>query len=211
MSIPARLLALVLALPLLASCALLADRREEVVVYSLRYAAAQEQQDAAAHRRWQLVLAEPQAIAPLDGTRIVVMPAPGEIQFYRGARWRDAVPPMLQALLLQAHERRVNASVPGNGMRADFTLRTTLRDFQAEYRNAGRTPIVVIGLAAQLIAAADGRVVANRQFALEQPAEGAGVAQVVAAFQEATDRLGAELAEWSLAAGDAAWNGPVRK
>ena len=210
MNAPVRLIVLAFVLPVLASCALLADRREEVVVYSLRPARAPAQEDTSTRRGWQLTLMEPQALAPLDGTRIVVMPRSGEIQFYRGARWRDAVPAMLQALLLQAHESHVNVAAPGNGMRADFALRTILRDFEAEYRTDEHAPVVVVGLAAQFISVPDGRVVASRTFTIEQPAAGTSIVEVFAAFEGATGRLCTELLEWSLAAGDATWNAPAR-
>ena len=206
-----RLTALALALPLLASCALLTNQREDIVVYSLRAVSTQVQADATTPRAWQLALTEPQAIAPLDGMRIVVMPKPGEIEFYHGARWRDAVPTMLQALLLQAHENRVHVAAPGEGVRADFSLRTRLRDFQAEYRAGERAPIIVIGLAAQFISAADGRVVASRTFAIEQAAAGTAVADVVAAFESASSGLCADLAQWSLAQGDATWSASLRR
>ena len=211
MNVQPRLIALVLLIPMLASCALLADRREEIVVYSLRPASTRTQADTATRRAWQLALPEPQAMAPLDGTRIVVMPQPVEIRFYRGARWRDAVPAMLQAALLQVHENRVNVAAPGSGMRADFSLRTRLRDFQAEYRASEHTPVIVIGLAAQLISAVDGSVVASRTFAIEQRSAGTGVAEVVAAFESGSSGLCAELAEWTLAQGDAAWGASIRR
>ena len=211
MNVQTRLTALALSLTMLAGCALLTDRREEVVVYSLRLVPRHTQEDTATQRAWQLIVTEPQAMAPLDGTRMVVMPKPGEMQFYHGARWRDDVPAMLQTLLIQAHEDRVNVTAPGSGMHADFSLRTTLRDFQAEYRVDERAPVVVVGLAAQLISAADGRLVANRTFRIEQPAAGTSVAEVFVNFEGATDRLCAELVEWSLAAGDVAWSTRAHK
>ena len=194
MNVQPRLIALVLLIPMLASCALLADRREEIVVYSLRPASTRTQADTATRRAWQLALPEPQAMAPLDGTRIVVMPQPVEIRFYRGARWRDAVPAMLQAALLQVHENRVNVAAPGSGNRA-----------------SEHTPVIVIGLAAQLISAVDGSVVASRTFAIEQRSAGTGVAEVVAAFESGSSGLCAELAEWTLAQGDAAWGASIRR
>ena len=200
-----RLTMLALALPVLASCALLANRRDEFVVYALRPASAPARDTTAVPRAWQLALVEPEAIAPLDGARIVVMPKPSEIQFYRGARWRADVPTMLQTLLRQALESRVNVSAPGNGMRADFTLRTSLRDFQAEYRDGDHAPAVVVALTAQLISTVDGRVVAGRTFTMDQPAMGTSVAEIIMAFESATNRLCTELAAWSLASGDAGW------
>ena len=204
MNLQLRSMMCVLALSILGGCALVADRRQEIVVYSPRLHGQPTERSVGSNRPWQLVIALPEATNPLDTGRIVVMPKPGEIQFYGSARWRDATPAMLQALLLEAHEDQVDVARPGSGVHADFVLRTQLKDFQAEYRGA-RIPTVVIGVTAQVVAGSSGRVVAKRVFTIEQSAAGTGMAEVFAAFDSATNRLLAELVEWSLATGDAAW------
>ena len=205
MKSPARLIVMLCALALTA-CSMLAGRREDLTVYApilAQHAAS----PARAARAWALSIAEPHAISPLDGTHIAVMPAAGEVQTYKGARWRDASPVLIQQLLLQAF--RDSAGLAGVGMptsalRADFMLLSDLPDFQAEYRHA-KAPTIVIRLNAQVVDNSTGRAVASRTFAVEEPGAGEGMPEVFAAFQAALNKLLAQVVDWTVEAGDADW------
>lgn len=188
----------------LLGCSLLIDRRGEVTVYAP--AIEQQGQPGVSQRAhaWQLVVAQPHAIAPLDGTHIVVAPVPGEIEYYKGARWREAAPAMLQDLVLQAlHDFSglSSAVAPASGVVADYLLLSDLRDFQAEYRGA-KTPIVVVRITLQLVRYADASVVAARTFAVEEPCRTERIADVFAAFQSSINKLLLDVVEWSVAEAD---------
>lgn len=185
----------------LAGCAF--GHREDLVVLAPGLSQGEAPTAPAAPRPWQLVVAEPRAVAPLDGTRILVMPTPGEIQFYKGVRWRDATPAMLQDLFVQAFRNTglPGTGVPAGGLRADLLLRTDLEQFQAEYRGA-QAPTVVVRISAQLIR--DGTVVAAHVFEVEEACADEHMPEVFAAFQRAIDKATAAMVAWTIAAGDAA-------
>lgn len=189
----------------LSACSLLTGTREDLIVYApVRAHSEREVPASHAARPWQLIVAEPQAISPLNGTRIVVMPQPGAIQFYKGARWRDNAPVMLQDLLIQAFQDSANLAGIGtasSNIRADFILQSNLEEFQAEYRG-DRTPVVTIRLAMQLIDNASGRVIANRRFAVEQRCASPQLANVFSTFELALNRLVADVVTWTVESGD---------
>ena len=158
-------------------------------------------------RAWQLVVAEPRAIGPLSGNRIVVYAQPGVVQFYKGARWHDTAPILVQEMLLQAFQDSANLAgigTPTSGLRADFALQSDLQEFQAEYRNA-QVATVTIRLSAQFVDNSTNRALATRIFAIEQPCTGTDLPSVFAAFQEALNRMLPQLVAWAAEAGDVNW------
>jgi cholesterol transport system auxiliary component len=90
-------------------------------------------------------------------------------------------------------------------VRTDFVLRSELRDFQTEYRGS-QNPSVVIGVTAQLVVVASGRIASSRTFTIEEPVAGASIAQVFTAFEDATNRVLADIVAWAIVSGDAAWS-----
>jgi len=195
---------LVLATLALAGCSLLAGRPEQVTVYSPQLTPA-----AAAprgHAHWQLLVAEPRAIGALDSSRIVVMPQPGVVETYKGARWGDRATVMLQDLLLQAFQDSASLGGVGTsagGIRPDFILQTDLRDFQAEYRS-GSLPTVAVRLNVQLIENYSRRTIATRTFAGEQACATTDIHAVFEAFEQALGTVIPQIVEWAIEAGDAA-------
>ena len=199
-----KILACVVSAALLAGCSTLIGRHEDISVYDLTLARTVPAEATPGTSAWQLVVYEPEALAPLDGARILVMPSPGQIQVYRGARWRDATPVMLRQLLLQAFQNsgRPIVAGPASGIRADFVLRSNLQDFQVELR--GSSVAVIVRLNAQLIRSADGSVVAARRFEAEEPCAGIQMREVSAGFERSTAKLLADVVEWVVVAGDGA-------
>lgn len=194
----------------LSACSMLVGKHEDLTVYAPRFARAETAAPAAAvSRRWQLSVFEPRAISPLDGSHIAVMPAAGELQTYKGARWRDTAPVMIQQLLLEAFQDAGLGGTgdPANVLHADFALQSTLQDFQAEYRGA-KIPIVVMRLQMQLVDNGTGRTLASRAFAIEQTCAGAGVPEVFAAFQAALDQLLQQVVAWTITTADGGWKDP---
>ena len=146
-----------------------------------------------------LRIEQPRAIAPFDGTRMVVFVVPGEIQFYKNVRWQDAVPRMLQDQLLQAFrqtETFAGASTTGGARRTDCVLYTDIEAFQAEYRGAA-LPTVVIRLSAQLQRNASPQAAAARRFSVERRSAGTAPGDVFAAFQDALHEVLEQVVAWS--------------
>lgn len=190
----------------LTACSMLVGKPEDLTVYAPTLARP-AQTPARLARAWELSIAEPRAIGPLDGAHIAVVPSAGEMQTYKGVRWREVSPVLIQQLLLQAF--RDSAGLDGVGaptsvLHADFLLLSDLQDFQAEYRGA-KVPTVVIRLYGQLLDHSTGRTLASRTFAVEEASTGAGVPEVFVAFQAALNSLLPQVVEWGIATADANW------
>jgi cholesterol transport system auxiliary component len=186
---------------LLASgCSVLPDHREELSIWTVDALPAAA---AGAPVAWQLAVDEPSAAEPLAGARIVLSPATGEFGVYRGARWSERAPRLLQTLVLRALEDsgRIPGVSRGNaGVRADYRLLLDLRAFHVD---GGARGTAQVAFSARLLRWPDGAVVAARTFEAGAPVEGGGIAAVVAAFRAASAEAVPAVAEWVLAEGEA--------
>jgi cholesterol transport system auxiliary component len=155
--------------------------------------------------RWSLLVLRPIANQSLDTERIVVRPAPGALQVYKGAAWSDTAPDLVQTSLLRAFEdsgRILSVARPGGAVRGEYQLSTELRAFDSIY--SGASPDAVIELQARLIRVADGRAVAARNFRVSEPATATDVATVSEAFSRALAKLDGDVVAWTLAEGNRA-------
>ncbi|MCY7312887.1 MAG: ABC-type transport auxiliary lipoprotein family protein [Pseudoxanthomonas sp.] len=154
---------------------------------------------------WQLAVVKPTAARVVDSARIAVRPSPGEIQVYRGVGWSQPSGDLIEATVLRTLEdsgKIGSVARPGNGIRADYRLVMDLRRFDSDYAGSS-LPSAVIELNAKLIRTLDQRVVASRTFVTTEPAGATDIPSVVAAFERALGSMGAELAGWTLASGEA--------
>lgn len=141
----------------------------------------------------------PQASRILSGQRIAVVPQGNEISAYGGARWGDAAPVLLRDRLIEAFQRDGRMPSVSNedvNLYADLSLHSDLRAFQTVYIDG--QPTVVITLDARLVNRNDQRTLANRRFEVRQPSADPSVESVVEAFGQASDRLSADILEWTL-------------
>ena len=141
----------------------------------------------------------PQASRILSSQRIAVVPQGNEISAYSGARWSDAAPALLRDRLIEAFQRDGRMPSVSNedvNLHADLSLHSDLRAFQSVYIDG--QPVVLITLDTRLVNRDIQHTLANRRFEVRQPSTGAGVEQVVEAFGLASDRLSAEVLEWTL-------------
>lgn len=153
--------------------------------------------------RWALIVLRPLASQSLDSERIVVRPAPGAMQVYKGAVWSDTAPDVVQTSLLRAFEdsgRILSVARPGGAVRGDFHLASELRAFESVYD--GATPNVVIELHARLVTVADGKALAAKTFRVSEPASGTDIGTVSEAFSRALVKLDREVVGWTLAEGN---------
>jgi cholesterol transport system auxiliary component len=191
------LLALLLTL---AGCSGLTGPREDFTVYALDPPA---QRGSGPVLDWQLLIDAPHTSDLLGGFRVVVAPGGAERQVYKGARWSERVPSLVQGVWVRAFEsdgRLPGAARAGTGVRADLLLATDLTDFQARYRDG--VPVVEVEVHARLVDPRDRRIVAREVFRAEAPADGIEVARVVAGFQSALAQTTTDLVAWTLAEGD---------
>lgn len=188
-------LSLLLAAGLLSACSIL-PQSEPLDIYLLPAAALPARTQAV---DWSLRISTPSSGELLDGTRIVVLPEPGRINTYQGARWSERTPQLMRQRLLDAFQddARVKAlSTEDQHLQADLELVSELRSFQSQYRD-GR-PEALIQLDVRLVDVRGQRILASRRFSVSQAAGDTSVAAVVAAFGQAGDQLSRELVDWTL-------------
>jgi len=152
---------------------------------------------------WQLVLSPPDADAALDTTRIALMQEPTRIQYYAASGWTDTAPSMVQTLLLESFENSDKIIAVGRrtvGLRADYELRTELREFQAEYYS-GKIEIRVT-INAKLIRAAERAIVGSISFEATAVAPQDDLMVIVQAFDDALGSVLKRLVDWTLVTGD---------
>jgi cholesterol transport system auxiliary component len=157
------------------------------------------------HATWSLVILRPDAGQTLDTERIVVRPAPGALQVYKGAAWPDTAPDLLQAALLRAFEDSgtiLSVARPGGAVRGDIQLASELRAFESVYE--GASPQAVVELHARLIRVSDGLAVAAKTFRVAEPAQGTAGPAIGEAFARALAKLDHDTVAWTLAEGNRA-------
>lgn len=154
---------------------------------------------------WRLAVARPLASGPVATPRILVWPAPGEIEVYPQAQWSEPAPGVIGNALMLALEAdgRIGALERSSaGLVRDFELTTELRDFQIELAGG---PAAVLRIKASLVAYPEGRLVASRLFEARVPATGQQVSGAVVAFTDALARTLPQIADWTVTQGQAQW------
>lgn len=149
----------------------------------------------------QLVIEEPTAARPLDSDRVALRPSATEIKYFAGARWSDRAPKMVQRLLVESFENtdKIVAVGPQSiGLRADYILKSDLREFQAEYFDIEGTPRVRVRLNVKLIKMPEARIVASRTFERTVVASATDTRAIVAAFDETLGKVMRRAVEWTL-------------
>ncbi|CAM3583190.1 ABC-type transport auxiliary lipoprotein family protein [Halomonas lysinitropha] len=189
------LLAMLLSV-LFAGCTLLPEQ-EPIRLFTLPDPSLSASSEAT--RELTLRVDTPSAGSPLDGPRLLVMPSPGELQAYAGARWRDDAPLLLRDHLITAFRRdgRLAAVVDdASRARSDTTLASHLEAFHSRYREG--VPEVVLGLEVQLLDEASREILASRRLEAVVTSDDASLDAVVAAFGRAADQITRELVDWTL-------------
>ena len=87
---------------LLAGCGSIGGPKTEVRVYSPATAVTAD--PAWPQADWSLSVGVQAANAMLDSPRIAVRPSPNVVQTYKGARWADNAPDLLQTAVVEAFE-----------------------------------------------------------------------------------------------------------
>lgn len=189
----------------LGACSGLRSREPETVSYLLRApvaagagAAATAPTGPLATRSLKVVrvLAQP----GYDGDRILLLGADRSLGFFAASRWVDTLPQIVGTLAVEtlrntaALRTVLDESAP---FAPDYTLRLTIRRFDAEYPSAGAPPRITVSFACT-VARGDRTILAN--FVVESRAEASAgrMSAVVAAFEGATQQALGEATRRSL-------------
>ena len=183
---------------LLAGCGSIGGPRTEVTVYSPATAVTVDPSWPKVD--WSLSVGVQAANAMLDSPRIAVRPTANELQTYKGARWADNAPELLQTALVEAFEDsgRVPSvmRVGGGSSRGDYGLFVEVRQFETVYEDG--TPAAVIEVQARLVKLRGGGLVASQRFRHAVPGRTPQVDDIVTAFGEAMSALGTDVVTWTL-------------
>lgn len=179
---------------LLAACSVL-PAREPVQIWQPEETPAAATTPAA---DFSLRVDTPNTTGVLDGSGIVVMPEPGQVSTYKGARWSESPALLVRHRLVDAF---MAAKLPAvttddDHFFSDYTLSGDLRAFQSEYRSGA--PVVVVRLDAQLRRGGSRNLLATRSFVVTQQPTGVDVPQIVAAFGAADDQLAQQVVAWTI-------------
>lgn len=155
---------------------------------------------------WQLVLETPLANAGIDTTRIALQRSPTQIEYYARANWSDRAPLMVQTLMIESFENSGRIVAVGRdviGLRADFLLKSELREFQSEYFDGG-PPRAHVALTVRLVQMPRRAIIGSESFEAVVQARADTMDAIIAAFDEALGKALRRLVEWTLITGEAA-------
>ncbi len=154
--------------------------------------------------QYQIVIEEPVASQGIDSDRIALHHGGSEVAYFANTRWVERAPRLLQTLMVESFENsnRVEAvSRQAIGLRSDFTIKSELREFQAEYRDGlGKPPRVHVRLNIKVVRDADSRIVASRSVEATSNAERDDISAIVLAFDDVLGKILRRTVEWSVEA-----------
>ena len=150
----------------------------------------------------QLTIEEPVASGGLDNNRIALRPHSTKLKFFAGARWTERAPKMIQTLLIESFENTNKIVAVGRqsiGLRSDFTIKTELREFQAEHDTESKTFTVRVRINAKLVQQPKRVIVGSQSFEhTVEIKDDSGMDSIVLAFDQATGRVIKKLVGWTL-------------
>jgi len=172
--------------------------------------------------RWQLVVEPPIAAAGLSSARIALKRHLLRLEYYAQAAWTDTTPTMIQTLIIESFENSkkiVSVGRTSAGLRSDYVLQTSLREFQAEYSNKRLTekamkksenksaagPTVRVSINAKLVKMPERTIIASRTFDHVVIANSNGMEEIVAAFDDALGKALKRIVQWTLVRGHRNW------
>jgi cholesterol transport system auxiliary component len=145
----------------------------------------------------QILIAEPSALKALDGQNIVISPAPGSIQYLKGAQWADRLPKIVQARLAETFQRSgefKGVGKPGEGLAIDYQVIVEVRAFQIRVDGGARADVELF---VRLLNDRNGVVRAEKVFTASAPVSGDGNSAYVSALDAAFGQAAVEIVDWT--------------
>ena len=163
--------------------------------------------------KWQLILELPLANAGLNTTRIALWPTPTQLEYYARSSWTDRGPAMVLTLMIESFENSdkiVSVGRESVGLRADFVLKSELREFQADYLAPG-APQANVGINVKLVQMPERVIIGSQKFRARVDAEDDNMEAIIEAFDAALGRVLKNVVEWTLSTGEAAYQSRRRR
>jgi cholesterol transport system auxiliary component len=149
----------------------------------------------------QLVVELPIASEGLNTHRIALRESPLTLDFYANARWTERAPQMVQTLLVESFENTgkiVSVARQGVDLRADYVLKTELREFQAEYSDNNKAPHVWVKLNAKLVHMPARTIIASQTFEARYAVGGPTMKDIVMAFDDTLNKVLKKSVLWTM-------------
>ena len=149
------------------------------------------------YSRRQILIAEPSALKALDGQNIVIKPAPGVIQYLKGAQWADRLPKIVQARLAETFQRSGNfggVGKPGEGLAIDYQIIAEIRAFEVRVDTGEHADVELF---IRILNDRNGVVRASKSFTASAPVLGAGNNAYVDALDNAFGQAAIEIVAWT--------------
>jgi cholesterol transport system auxiliary component len=168
--------------------------------------------------KWQLLIEIPHSPAGVNTQRIVLRDSPIELKYFDRSNWTDLAPKMVQALMVESFENSGHILAVGReaiGLRADYVLKTELREFQAEYvsklSESGKdvdidseAPQVRVAMNVKLVKLPRRSIVASKTFENVMAADENSMKSIMGAFDTALGKTLKGVVSWTLREGQAA-------
>ncbi len=153
---------------------------------------------------WALLVDRPEASAGIDVPRIAVRPSPVALEYYASAAWTDRAPRMVQGLITESFENADRLQAVGSqslGLRADYLLKSELREFQVEYFE-GPLPVAHVQLNAKLVDGVSRRILADEAFYARSEASADSLEAAVFAMDAALGKVLKRMIVWTVETGE---------
>jgi cholesterol transport system auxiliary component len=160
-----------------------------------------------------LTVARPRASRALDTDRIAVVPGPRRFEYYADVRWAEPAPQMLQQNLVAAFEasgRFAGTVAAPARVPSELMLDVEVRHFEAIAASPGATPEVFVQVQTSLVDIRGAQRLASFVSEARVAASGNRRDAIVAAFDEASARVVADVVERTATAAPAATAGSAQ-
>ncbi len=151
---------------------------------------------------WQLLVETPIAAAGINTTRIALKRSPTTLDYFAGAEWTDRAPALVQTLMIESFENTGKIISVGRetvALRADYSLKVELREFQAEYYDGEEAlPKINVRINAKLVLMPDRIIMASETYGFEIQSDSNTLEDIVLAFNEALGKVLKRVVGWTL-------------
>jgi len=140
---------------------------------------------------WQLVVEIPVAARSLSTSRIALMRRNMTLDYYSEAAWTDVAPQLVQTRLIESFENTgkiISVGRESVSLRADYLLKTELREFEAIYDGPG-APAVLVRINAKLVKMPQRQIIASTTASAKIKAAADDLDAIVTAFDTALGKV----------------------